>query len=701
MDASAGLASLVRVFRQRAGLTQHDLAGLAGLSVAALRDVEQGRVSRPRASTLRRLVEALDLARTEADELVRAGSRDAGGAPSVRVGVLGPLLVTVDGVPVDPGSEAQRTLLGLLTLSPNAVVGHDSLVEAAWGTRPPSSARGSLRSRMSRMRRRLRPARAEAGDSQVLAASAGGYYLMVTGDQLDLLEFRHVVARARQEREAGELTDACALFGQAAELWRGEPLADVAALRTHPGVVALSRERQAVVVEYADVAAGLGRHEEVLPHLRQVAGSDPLHEAAHAALMIALAGCGQHDAAGEVFHRLRRRLVEELGTDPGPELVGAYQRVLQHDIAREPVPVNARHQLPPGTTDFVGRSAELRTLHESLVRGTSSATAVPICAIQGTAGVGKTQLAIRFAHQLLGTGEYAEQQLWVDLRGRSEEPSADPAVVLASFLGMLGVPPDQVPAGVEERAVLFRDRLHGRKALVLLDNAESEEQIAPLLPASPTSLVLVTSRRALALDGAFTLALDVFSLAEGWELLAAMLGPERLAGAPAAAEWAVELCGRLPLAVAAAARHLQALPGRDVSELPGRLISARDQFGADIPLTRAVRTVFAQSYRALNADARRLFRLLALHPGPKFTVECAAVLADLSPAHVQPLLDQLVDEHLAVAVARNRYQLRGLLAAFSRCLTERVDSELTRNAAAARLRPAADPRRERSGAGRG
>ncbi|MDT0303594.1 BTAD domain-containing putative transcriptional regulator [Streptomonospora wellingtoniae] len=681
----SGLGALVRTSRRQAGFTQQELAHRAGLSVAALRDIEQGRVKQPRASTLRSLVETLGLERADSDALVRAGTPADVIQCGLRVDILGPLRVAVDGVPVDPGGEAQRTLLGVLALSANEEVGHAALVEAARRARPSSSAHGSLSSRISRLRRRLQPGRAGHGSARMLAAGPAGYRLAVTEDQLDLLAFRRVVARARQERDVGALAKACALFRYASELWRGEPLADVAVLGNRPAVSALSRERRAVVVEYAAVAARLGRHAEVLPHLRQVTDSDPLNEAAHTALMIALSGCGQRDAALAEFDRLRRSLVEELGTDPGPELEAAYRQVLRRDAATEPVTVSTRHRLPPDTPGFIGRSTELHVLRENLDRETRSGTALPICIIQGMPGVGKTRLAVRFAHRLLAEGRYPDRQLYADLRGRSQEPPADPSSVLASLLGIVGVPTDRTPDSVDDRTAMYRDRLHGTRTLVLLDDAESEDQVAPLLPASPDALVLVTSRRALALDGAFTLTLDVFSPAEGKELLTTVAGPGRLASAPAVPERLVELCGRLPLAVALAASRLRNSPGHGIGEGPGLLGRARVGREENEPATRDVHAVFGRSYRALDADGRRMFRLLSLHPGADFSAESAAALCDVDPARAQRLLDQLADEHLVVVAARNRYQMHDLLAEYARRLTERVDPEPARHAATARV----------------
>ncbi|NYI93406.1 DNA-binding SARP family transcriptional activator/Tfp pilus assembly protein PilF [Amycolatopsis endophytica] len=675
------MGTLVQGFRRRAGLTQREVADLAGLSVAGLRDVEQGRVTRPRVSTLRKLGDVLGLSRVELGELLReAGSEQTTGG-GVRVEVLGPLRVLADGDLVDPGSEKQRTLLALLALSPNTPVGRDTLVDAIWGDQPEHGTVDLLQSRVSRLRRRLR-ADPESGS---ISSARGGYQLKVAEGQHDLLVFRRLVARARHVREEGELTEACGLFAEAVGLWRGEPLEGLSALESHPIVVALVREYRAVVVEYAGAASDLGRYQEVLPLLQRVAEADPLHEAVHARLMIALAGSGQQAAALDVFDTLRRRLAGELGADPGPELTTAYQRVLRQEVARpEFAPVSAHRQLPLDTADFSGREAELATLRQGL-RAIDGGTAVGIALIEGMAGVGKTRLAVHVAHQLLAEGRYGDCQLYVDLHGHSDRPPADPAAVLASFLRLLGVPGEAIPPSLEERASLYRDRVYGRDVLVVLDNAASEDQILPLLPAGPTNLVLVTSRRALALDGARTLPLDVFTPAEARELLVRVVGAKRVEGEPEAARRVAELCGWLPMAVALAARRLQSRPTWTVADLAARLRETGDRLDELAAGSRRLRAVFELSYQALETEERRLFRLLGLHPGADFTPESVGALAGLNPARTRWLLDRLVDENLVTVVTRDRYRLHNLLAEYARGLARDSEPEPARRAAITRV----------------
>lgn len=671
------LGEFLRGARTRVGLTQQELAEAAGISVAALRDVEQGRVERPRVSTLRRLALGLGFSAAETDELLRDARPPE--PSTVRLRILGrPVIVSGD-TELEPSSSGERLLLGLLALSANASVSREELIATAWGEEPPGNATGLLRTRVSRLRRRLRDAQTVSVDTV-----PDGYRLSVADDQLDLLVFRRTVERARQEWRHGEFDRAHKLFAEAVVLWRGDPADGVHELGNHPAVVRLRHEWYAVVVDYAAVSAELGRHDTVLPLLVQLTTSDPLHEAAHAALMVALAGSGQQGAALTVFHELRRRLVEELGADPCPEVTGAYQRVVRQEVNQQgSTPVTAHRQLPPDISDFSGRQGELRDLSDHL--SPEPSTAAPVLSIVGMAGVGKTRLAVHFAYQLVLSGRYEHLQLYVDLRGHADEPPADPSGVLAGFLRLLGVPADQVPHTRDDRAALYRDRLQGRNVMVVLDNADNEYQVEPLLPSAPTNLVLITSRRSLAVDGAYQVSLEPFSPAEATELLSRIVGGDRVASAPEQARRLVELCGRLPLAVALAARRLRSRGKWTVQDLADRLAEASDRIDVLTAGTRRLRTVFDLSYQALDAEARSVFRLLGAHPGEDFTAESVAAMTDRPMVDTRRLMEHLVDEHLVTMVSRDRYRLHDLLREYARAVLADDEPETSRESAVTRV----------------
>lgn len=688
MAGSARLGAALQGFRQRAGLTQQEAADRASLSVAGLRDVEQGRVVAPRPATLRRLALALGLSEAEARELRELADPVPARAAGVWIGVLGPLLVRVDGAEVDPGSDAQRVLLGLLALSPNAPVGRGRLAEKTSGARTPSTS-DALPARISRLRRRLR---SDHRPAPALEAGDGGYQLTVRGEQLDLLEFRGQLARARQQRGAGELAAACDRYATAVGLWRGEPLAGLVALADDPVVVGVVGEWRSAVVEYAAVAAELGRHAEVVPVLQRAVQADPWHEPAHARLMVALAGSGRPAAALATYDALRRRLADEVRSAPGPELAEAHRRVLRQQVARpEVTPVSAYRQLPPDLAEFSGRARELRRLH-SWLAAVDAGAASPVLSIEGMGGVGKTRLAVHFAHRLAAAGRFADRQLYVDLQGHAAVAPADPAAVLASFLQLLGVSGKELPSELADRAELYRDRLRGLHCLVLLDNAASVGQVTPLLPATPTALVLTTSRRTLALAGTDRLRLDGFTRPEARILLTRVIGPDRVRADPAATDRLLERCGRLPLAVALAARRLQARPQWTVADLAERLAGpdgtgpgdtgtgTGSRLGELTAGDRRLSAAFDLSYQALPAQLRHRFRLLGLHPGPDFTAASVAALAGIAPATARRTLDRLADENLVHQAAAGRYQLHDLVREYAAELARRDGPKRCREA---------------------
>jgi tetratricopeptide (TPR) repeat protein len=342
-----------------------------------------------------------------------------------------------------------------------------------------------------------------------------------------------------------------------------------------------------------------------------------------------------------------------------------------------PVPpertARTHRQLPSDIAEFTGRDEELRLLVELAATDVSVAGATPVGVIEGMAGVGKTRLAIRAAHLLIDLGRF-NRSLHADLRGFAEDqPPADPAAVLDGLLRLLGVPATDIPHDVSARAALFRDRLSGSNTLILLDDASSVEQVAPLLPACPTCLVLVTTRRSLAVDGAFSVRLKPFSVGESIDLLARLAGPARVAADPAAAADVAAHCGELPLAIALAGRRLHARNAWTVGDLARRLRDSDRRLDELRLGGRTVDAAFSLSYQALSDEQRGLFRLLALHPGTTFTVAGAAALAGCPERRASSLLESLVDGHLLQLATPDRYAFHDLLRAYAR---ERLEAEV-------------------------
>jgi tetratricopeptide (TPR) repeat protein/transcriptional regulator with XRE-family HTH domain len=350
-----------------------------------------------------------------------------------------------------------------------------------------------------------------------------------------------------------------------------------------------------------------------------------------------------------------------------------------------PVP----RQLPSAAAGFTGRSAELKTLAGLLERDGSPPGTMLISAIGGTAGVGKTALAVHWAHQ--AADRFPDGQLYVNLRGYDPDQPMPAADALAGFLRALGVAAKDIPADTDERAARYRSLLAGRRVLVLLDNAGSAEQVRPLLPASPDCVALVTSRDALAglvaRDGARRLDLDLLSPADADMLLTTLIG-DRAAADPAATAALAARCARLPLALRVAAELAAARPSAAMAVLAGELADEQrrlDLLDAGGDPRTAVRAVFSWSYRQLDPDAARAFRLAGLHPVPEFGGRAAAALTGIEPAHAHRQLDVLARAHLIHVTAPSRYDLHDLLRGYARELAASEDGEYESRAALTRL----------------
>lgn len=548
------------------------------------------------------------------------------------------------------GRRRERSLLAVLLLAAGQVVPTERLVDLLWDGIPPATARAGLHTHVSRLRARLPGVDVSARD--------GGYCAEVDPETVDAHRFVRMVAAAREladpARRATELRAALAL-------WRGEAMADTATDLLRARVTAELTELRFTATELAieaDLAGG--RHADVVGELTTLTAEYPLREELWAHLLVALYRGGRQAEALDAYTRARRCLADELGIEPGPRLRQLHQDILTAK-AETGDTATAHHQLPMDITEFTGRDAELATLHRLVASARD--TAVTVVAIEGMGGVGKTRLAIRAAHQL--ADRFADLQLWLDLRGFDPDRHPVPAsAALDTFLRLLGVPDQHIPPGEEERAALYRDRLTGRRALVVLDNVADERQVRPLLPASPESLVLITSRRTLSgLDGVHCLPLRAFTATESVELLARVAGADRVAAETQAAHRITELCGHLPIAVGLAARRLRARPSWRLSDLVSRLERVDERLDLDMP---PVRTIFDLSYDGLPARHRRLFRLLGQHPGDDVTPASAAALADVSPAEAEAGLELLLDEHLLDQIAPGRYRLHDYLRAYAK-----------------------------------
>jgi DNA-binding SARP family transcriptional activator len=599
-------------------------------------------------------------------------------------GLLGPLMVRRDGVALPVRAGKQRTLLAALLLSPNQLVTMADITETLWGPQPPPSARVTVQNYVKRLRDLL----TDTGRAQI-CTQPGGYLIRVGADELDVTRFEALLKASRRAAGAADWEQAAQLAAAAVRLWRGEPLADVTsealAAREIPRLTELRLQAQEA---HLGAMAHLGRQAEVIAELQRLASLHPLREHLYTLLMLALCQSGRRAEALATYQQARRVLVSQLGTGPGAELQDMHLRILRagtvpvtpprcspgvrasgpgvRDSARAGPAVP--RELPPTVPHFAGRQAELGRLASQLTEAVAGT--VVITAIGGMAGVGKTALAVHWGHQL--TERFPDGQLYVNLRGF--DPSGAPVTpeqALRAFLATLQVATEKVPVTAQAQAGLYRTLLAGRRMLIVLDNARDEQQVRPLLPASPTCLVIVTSRSPLAglvaADGARPVALDVLSDPEARQLLARRLGERRVSAEPAAVTELASLCGRLPLALAIAAARAAAHPRRPLASLAAELRDRRSRLAAlDAgEAATSIRAVFSWSCRGLSPPAARMFRLLSLHPGPDVTVAAAASLAGASAEAAGDLLRELARAGLLAEPAAGRFTCHDLLRAYA------------------------------------
>ncbi|GLI01810.1 SARP family transcriptional regulator [Phytohabitans aurantiacus] len=619
------------------------------------------------------------------------------GVIALRIQVLGPLRAWRGEEPVELGRVGQRAVLGLLALAGGQPLSRAELVDALWGDAPPPSAANVIQTSVKHLRRLLEPDRPPRTPSAILPAVGDGYALRLPAESVDLVRFRHLVSTATGAQQAGDQRRAAELLGEALRLWHGGPLADITMLAGHPKLVALAEERRAIVGRYGELMIATGAAGEALPALEEVAAEQPLDEAAQARLIRGYRAAGRRAQAFVAYDRIGHRLADELGVDPGPDLVAAHASLLAEDeqpsgagtprvAAQYPVP----SQLPADVASFTGRDSHLRQLDDLLAGMTTGRPrAVVISAVSGTAGVGKTALAVHFAHRV--RHRFPDGQLYVNLRGFDPSGSVmSAAEAVRGFLDAFGVPAERIPASLHAQAALYRSLIADRRVLVLLDNARDAEQVRPLLPGTPGCLVLVTSRNQLtslvATDGAHPVTLDLLSSTEAKALLARRLGADRVAAEPDAVDEIITMCARLPLAVAIVAARATTHPGFPLTALADQLRAAGglDALTADDP-TSDVRTVFSWSYHALTAPAAMLFRLLGLHPGADITAPAAASLAGVPTAQVRQPLAELVGAHLITERSPGRYVRHDLLRSYATELLHARDTQQSRRAALHRL----------------
>ena len=583
----------------------------------------------------------------------------------MRILLLGPVHAERAGQAVELGPPQHRLLLAVLALEANRLVPVDRLVELIWPAAAPRTAGHAVQVGVSRLRVRL-------GDGARLDRQGPGYLLRVDPASVDAHQFTALVLRARREDDD---LHRVALLDQALQLWTGPAMSGTAAAEEtrHRLCQGLEEMRLTAVEERIDARLRLAEHRELLGELAALVGEHPLRERLVGQLMRALYRAGRPGEALAAYQRLRRVLGEQLGLDPGEELRRLELAILREDPALDPpvgraaTAVDRRSepvpsQLPATVPGFAGRVPELAALDRLL----TADPAVPIATIDGTAGVGKTTLAVHWARRV--ADRFTDGHLYVNLRGfHPGRTAVDPGAAVRGFLDALGVPTQRVPPGLDAQTALYRSLLAGRRMLILLDNARDADQVRPLLPGAPGCLVLVTSRNRLtslvAVEGAQLCTLGVLTDEEARELLGRRLGADRLAAEPQTVGEIIARSARLPLALAIVAARAAGRPQFQLDAFAAELRDSRhrlDTFTGDDPATD-VRAVFSWSYRTLTDDAALVFRLLGVHPGPDISAAAAASLAGLPVRRARQLLAELAAAHLVAEHAPDRYGLHDLL----------------------------------------
>lgn len=637
---------------------------------------------------------------------------------TLRFGLLGPLDVRAeaDATAVTVSAGMQRAVLAALLLRPNQAVSVDSLIEILWNGRSPATARPAVLNYVARLRRVLG---AEIGAR--IRTSAAGYTLRIEHDgELDRLEAEALERRAEACARAGDWAQVSVLARCALDLWRGEPLEDVAApvlCDEHlPNLTAL-RAR----LEELDVDASLlrGEHERAIASLNGMIRVSPLREHLYERLMIALGCVGRRSDALEAYRSIRSLLREELGVDPGARLYSLHQLILDGADApallsglseratasaatisagtvapraagKAPAAAGSDalpdaavpRQLPAAVRGFSGRGEQLAALDAAAERAGVAGHGASIVVVTGAAGIGKTSLAVHWGHRAAAAGRFPGGQLYVNLRGfdPTEQP-IEPSHVLRGFLTALGVAPSRIPPSAEAQASLYRSLIAHRKALVILDNARDAEQVRPLLPGDAECMAVVTSRLDLAglvaIEGALPLHLGLPTAEEARDLLAARLGADLIAAESEAAERIIDLCGLLPLALSVVAARIAVGRGRSLGAVARSLNGARDRLDVLTvgDTSTDVRAVFSWSYRLLDTAQARLFRILGLHPGPDFTAATFAGMLDADFGRTEALLDELTSLHLLARTAADRYAMHDLLRDFAAESARKIDGE--------------------------
>lgn len=600
--------------------------------------------------------------------------------------VLGPLEIR-DGVDsVEVGAGKLRVVLALLLLRVNRNVSIDEFADALWDGAPPRDARAVVQKYLMRVRRVI------TGDS--IRTEPEGYRMTLADDQLDLTLFNRLVADADRANEVADDAKESEALGHALELWSSRaPLLNVPStslIRTE--VPKLTEVYVSTLERRIELDLRGGRHREVVGELTALVAEHPMRESLWAQMMRALHASGRTDEALDAYRRLTSRLADDLGVGPGRTVRDAYESILRRNTASGGVSRGATltgtpRQLPIAVSGFVGRKAQEAEIVTAL-RNEAQGVAPPVVLMTGPAGIGKTTLAVRVAHGL--ADEFPDGQLYCDCRAYAPSVALSVEEVCGRFLHALGMPTEKVPASRSELVATYRSLLAAQRTLVVLDNVDGEDQVRALLPSSPESAVVVTSRHeltGLTVDpGAHRIALDVLSQDESRQLLDQIVGERRVGAEPAAVADLTTLCGGLALALRVAAAHLVMRPSLSVADYARQL--RRLGPVSELRVTGDERADLAGalgwSYSQLDGRQRRMVRMMGVTANPDISVRAAGAVLDVDENTTRSQLDRLVEANLLTCDGR-RYGFHDLIRQYMLHQSRREDTDVERLRARERL----------------
>jgi len=587
-----------------------------------------------------------------------------------------------------------RIVLARLLCQPNVAVSTDSLIDAIWDRHPPRTAVKNMQVYVHQLRRLL-------GQHRVVSYPHG-YAVHVDNGELDAETFEQLAGEGTQAVAAENVREGRELLVQALDLWRGPALADLAVVPALRAPIARLTERFLATVENRiEIDLALGLHPEVVAEAGVLVSSHPMRERLRGQHMVALYRCGLQSDALRVYDEGRRILAGELGVEPAETLQRIYLAILRGAdpgpaIRRDPPPRGATKsssvepacgpagpayiaQLPADIPDFIGR---LEPLGQMDAWAREGARIAPLL-LTGGAGSGKTTLAVHWAHRY--AARHGVGHLYVNMRGYSDDPPMQPIDVLSFFLRSLGIAPEHTPADLLDAAALYRSMLAHRHIIVVIDNANSVEQVRHLLPGGHDNRVVITSRDRLsglvALVGVGRIEVERFSEHEALELLWRVVGEPRDDSSRVAGLDLARVCGHLPLALRVAAANLADGRYASVSDLVADVSDTGwpDALDLDSDANVGMKAAFDHSYHRLASDDQRLFRMLSLIPGPDFTADTAGALVSVPLHKATATVRRLVSAHLVEQLRPGRFSLHDLVHRYAREISSRLDGQPERD----------------------